>query len=139
MVVLDTSQIKEVGRALRENSAGLLVWQWDDRFQTALSSFITIDSKQVEDLLMPTFAFVWDAKSIRQASPIVQQIAADVGLHPGQRLYTTDPNSSLVLFGAWWPWGNGETISLRMGVSASSLSASDAAALQAELKGSFGL
>ena len=36
------------------------------------------------------------------------------GIMPGQLLFTSDPDGEALVFCAWWPWGNGETISIRL-------------------------
>lgn len=36
------------------------------------------------------------------------------GLMSGQLLFTSDPNQDAFIFCAWWPWGDGKTISIRV-------------------------
>ncbi|MFO0948275.1 MAG: hypothetical protein U1D30_20525 [Planctomycetota bacterium] len=38
------------------------------------------------------------------------------GLDRGQILFACDPGQGPILFCGWWPWGNGVTISIRIGL-----------------------
>jgi hypothetical protein len=49
------------------------------------------------------------------------------GLRPGQLLFTSDPNREAFIFCAWWPWGGGETISIRIAPSFKKISDSEKA------------
>ena len=61
------------------------------------------------------------------------------GLMAGQILFTSDPNRGVVLFCAWWPWGNGEKISIRVGLWSKNLSDAEYAENLQQLKVCFGL
>ena len=41
---------------------------------------------------------------------------AGLGVVPGQKVFTMEPVNGVVLFAAWWPWGDDERISLRLGL-----------------------
>jgi hypothetical protein len=63
------------------------------------------------------FASVWDFTSVAHAPAVVKDIAESAGgLRQSQYLFVTAVEESIVAFGAWWPWGDWETISLRMGL-----------------------
>jgi hypothetical protein len=34
----------------------------------------------------------------------------------GQRVLSQGPLDGLTAYGLWWPWGNGKTVSLRIGL-----------------------
>jgi hypothetical protein len=61
------------------------------------------------------------------------------GLMPGQLLFTSDPNQDALIFCAWWPWGDGKTISIRVGLYYMKLSDSEKAEQINHLKGWFGV
>jgi hypothetical protein len=63
------------------------------------------------------FNHKWDFASINNAErPIRDFFQSGFGVVPGQKLFTMDPVRGIVLFAAWWPWGDDERISLRLGL-----------------------
>jgi hypothetical protein len=65
---------------------------------------------------MNAFPRGWTAKSLENAPADFQAIADRTGgLRAGQRLLGGDEMFAPKLFGLWWPWGGGETITLRIG------------------------
>jgi hypothetical protein len=57
----------------------------------------------------------WTMKSIDAAPQALREMCDKTGgLREGQRLLAGTQDS---LFGLWWPWGNGQTITLRIGFS----------------------
>ena len=103
-------------RQLKDAFDGVLVWTWDPRFETALAEFSVQESSRVREGLLPLFDVPWDVKTVTDAPAQVQVIKQQLGgLMPGQRLYTRLLKTGPLVFGAWWPWGNGQKISLRIG------------------------
>ncbi|RJO70579.1 MAG: hypothetical protein C4523_05005 [Myxococcales bacterium] len=136
----DAASLKVICMTLTDKSAGVHPWQWDDRFDAALVSFPAAQASRVETLLKPLFSNQWDVRTIRQAPETARRVATDLGLRPEQRLYFTDPGQPAALFGAWWPWGNGQTVSLRVGITAADhLNDGELAALAADFKSWFGV
>jgi hypothetical protein len=93
-------------------------WSWDPRFKSVSSSF----GKEIEDRARESMAGVldreWSSTSINQAPDEIRTLAARFGgIRPGQLLFTGEVvGGTMHLFGLWWPWGDGATISLRVGV-----------------------
>ena len=54
------------------------------------------------------------------------------GLRPTQRLYVTPEQERIVAYGAWWPWGDDETVSIRIGLVLQEMDDMSAAQLHAE-------
>ncbi len=57
--------------------------------------------------------------SIGGAPELVTALAdSDFGLIPGQKLFTAydDQLENLLLFATWWPWGDSDSFSLRVGI-----------------------
>ncbi|MEW6671734.1 MAG: hypothetical protein AB1427_08515 [Thermodesulfobacteriota bacterium] len=103
---------KELSNALK----GILTWKWDDRFGTVLSEFSTDNKTHIHDVLKGRLDRVWDISGIEKAPDVVKTVISGLGgMIPGQLLFTSDPAGPLV-FCAWWPWGNGKTISIRIAV-----------------------
>ncbi len=119
---------------------GVVSWTWDSRFDTALAEFPTDKKDSVRAIMDPYLSVAWDSSNIRQAPDIVQTIASHLtGLRSGQLLFTSAPIQDVCMFGAWWPWGGGKTISFRVGPYDKSLSDSERAELNRLFKGWFGL
>jgi len=92
-----------------------LVWKWDSRFGTFLAEFGVDRKDRVRAVLESHLSNAWDGTSIGKAPPHVQVINGDLGgLMSGQMLFTSDPKQDAFVFCAWWPWGDGNTISIRV-------------------------
>ncbi len=58
----------------------------------------------------------WTVKNLAEAPQGLRDLCEKTGgLRAGQRLLAGDSDA---LFGLWWPWGSGENITLRIGISA---------------------
>ena len=90
-------------------------WKWDGRFGAALATFETENKEDVLLSLKRHFNTIWDDSNTDDASDIVlDAISHFGGLMPRQLLFTSDPDQGIFLCCAWWPWNNGNTISLRV-------------------------
>lgn len=118
MLNFETSRLEKSSRELSEGFENQMSWKWDDRFETALAEFNAKDRESVEKIITIHMSAIWDFENFRAASLVVQNlIKCFGGLNKGQLLFTSEPDSNgLVLCAALWPWGNGTTISIRMGV-----------------------
>ena len=106
-------------------------WRWDKEFNLALSVIDRQDEIMVELPLTLEFSHKWDFATINNAdSAIRDYFQAGFGIVPGQKLFTMDPVNDVVLYAAWWPWGDDERISLRLGL----VSVSDEKLDNAEIK-----
>jgi hypothetical protein len=91
-------------------------WSWDGRFHTIAASFASDLEPVVRPSAVHAFPRGFTAKSLATAPPALLAIAERTGgLRAGQRLLAGAPAGDLVLYGLWWPWGGGETITLRIG------------------------
>ncbi len=92
-------------------------WRWDKEFNLALTVIDRQDEIMVELPLTLEFANKWDFASINDADPHVRDFfQSGLGVVPGQKVFTMEPLNGVVLFAAWWPWGDDERISLRLGL-----------------------
>ncbi len=102
------------------------VWKLDDRFNTVVAAFERSSSEIIFSALKASFSQEWSKKTVRKAPRHIKGITASIsGIETGQIVFTTDGDADPVLFAAWWPWGDGINISLRIGVSDSSLNEED--------------
>jgi hypothetical protein len=93
----------------------VLLWKWDSRFDTFLAEFDAGSKEGVRAVLTHHLSNVWDRSNITRAPAAVQRINNDLGgLLSGQMLFTSDLKEDAFTFCAWWPWGDGKTISIRV-------------------------
>ena len=115
-------------------------WKWDDRFGTVLAEFLVENKDNIRELVGPYLGKAWDSSTIETAPDIVQTIAAELGsLRGDQLLFASDPEQDVLIYGAWWPWGNGETISLRLAPLDKNLSNTELAELKKQFRDWFSL
>jgi hypothetical protein len=91
-------------------------WTWDDRFTMLASSFaIGLEDKARASAAL-ALPHSWDAKTLATAPGSLRELCEDAGgLRSGQRLLAGRAGA-LVLIGLWWPWGSGQTVTLRLGL-----------------------
>jgi hypothetical protein len=137
---LNKSDIENVCRELLSASQGVLSWKWDSQFETVLAEFFVDNKDRVRAILECHLSIAWDKSKIRKAPDIVRTIAGNFGgLRSGQLLFTSDPNQDVFIFGVWWPWGDGKTISIRVAPFDKRLSDSEMTEFIELFKGWFGL
>ena len=111
----ELAHIEACCRRIIDQTAAVLSWQWDDHIGAMLATFSIEHADHVSRVMDDSFASLWDVSSIVDAPAPVCEIAESLGgLRATQRLYMTPADEGAVAFGAWWPWGDGETISLRI-------------------------
>ena len=137
---LNTSALENVCREFVIAFQGVLSWTWDSRFDTALAEFFIENKDRVRAILERYLSIAWDSSTIGKAPDIVQLIANHLGgLRSGQLLFISDPNQDVFVYGAWWPWGDQKTVSLRVAPCDKRLSDSEITELSKLFKGWFGL
>jgi hypothetical protein len=91
-------------------------WTWDDRFGMLASSFTVEMQDKASASAALALPYSWDSKTLETAPPSLRDLCeACGGLRARQRLLAGRAGE-LVLFGLWWPWGNGTNITLRLGL-----------------------
>ena len=132
-----TEAIEGKARGLATAFRGIFEWQWDGRFKTPLAEF-PIDRKgEILELLEKHLVSRWDASSVVEAPEVVREILKTLGgLMSGQLLLLSNLEGPAFLFCAWWPWGNGQKVSIRIGAFGE---ASEKEALTQVLKDRFGV
>lgn len=94
---------------------GRLTWKWDDWVGTILTEFDAEKEDDIRAVLEKFLPISWDSANINTAPQIVQKLDKHLGgIRPAQLLFSSDPSADAFVFCAWWPWGNGTTISLRI-------------------------
>ena len=88
-------------------------WSWDGRFATVASAFAIADEPKARASAMAAFPHGYTVKSLATApSALIAFAEKSGGLRANQRLLAGEDG----LFGMWWPWGNTEKITLRIGM-----------------------
>jgi len=94
---------------------GVLTWKWDDWVGSFLAEFNIDQESKVRPVLQKHLPISWDSSNINQAPKVVLQLDDYLGgIRPTQYLFSSDPSDEAFVFCAWWPWGNGSSISLRI-------------------------
>lgn len=115
MAVRTSKTIEKICSRIYSECDSLVTWHWDDRFQAVLSEFPADQEKGVMSVLEKHFDTCWDEETINYAPGKIRSVAKGLGeLRQGQRLFSSDPDQDGLLLGAFWPWQNGERISLRI-------------------------
>jgi hypothetical protein len=112
-----------------------LKWEWDDRFEAVLATCKTEKKDAIQSSLQPFLKTIWDNSNTDDAPDVVFYVISHFGgLMQGQLLFMSDPNQDTLLFCAWWPWGDGETVSIRIAPFSEKLSDEDKAELNLQFK-----
>jgi len=102
--------------SVRASLTDILAWKWDDRFGLARAEFKVKDADTVRIAILKELPIEWDHTTIQKASGNIRKIANSMGgIGKGQILFSAEPENSVTLFCAWWPWGDEETVSVRIG------------------------
>jgi hypothetical protein len=137
---LNKSDLENLCRELLRAFHGVLSWKWDGRFETVLAEFGVVNKDSVRANLERYLSNIWDSSNIGHAPDIVRTINIRVArLRSGQFLFTSDPKRDAFIFCAWWPWGDGKTISIRVAPFFKKLSDSETAEKIQLFKGWFGV
>lgn len=115
MEVCNAQDIEKLCTRIYSECNSLVTWNWDERFQAVLSEFSADSEDEVIAVLEKHFDSCWDEETIHYAPGKVRSAAKGLGeVREGQRLYCSDPARDALLLGAYWPWQNGQKVSLRM-------------------------
>ncbi|HEY0710597.1 MAG TPA: hypothetical protein VGG33_27590 [Polyangia bacterium] len=91
-------------------------WEWDGRFQCALTTLNQANEAQGRASLLASLPGTWTRATLGEAPPLVQRICERTGgLKGAQMVYGADLDGDLA-YCLWWPWGDGATFSVRVGV-----------------------
>ena len=119
---------------------GLLSWKWDSRLEAVLAEFGVSQKGDIRAILERILPMTWNSSNIGKAPDMVRTVNGHLGeLRPGQQLFTSDPEGDDFVFCAWWPWGDGKTISIRIAPFYKNLSDSEKPEKIQLLKGWFGI
>jgi hypothetical protein len=91
-------------------------WSWDSRLSCVSSSFnceLDTNARAAASSLVTE----WTSATIQKAPAHLRELADRTGgLRAGQRLLTSTAIGASFVYGLWWPWGDGMTTSMRIGL-----------------------
>ena len=107
---------QKVLSGVRENITEDIYWNWDGRLQAAVVVVQSAASRIANESLVKSFDNRWDIESIQDAPSYVRELEEALsGLRQRQFIYTNAPDADgTVLYAAYWPWTNGDLISIRV-------------------------
>lgn len=92
-------------------------WTYDGRLQCATSSIPMTAEAAARALIAAVTPATWTAATLAEAPAEAQALATRCGgLRAAQLLFWGGEPGSPGAFGLWWPWGDGATVSLRLGL-----------------------
>ncbi|HWH79602.1 MAG TPA: hypothetical protein VNT76_19620 [Candidatus Binatus sp.] len=105
-----------------------------------MAEFGVARKDEIRAILEQNLGAVWESANVGNAPDIVGAIDDRFGgLRPGQIIFTSDPKLDALIFCTWWPWGNGQDISIRVGPSYKNISESERAENLQKFKLWFGV
>jgi hypothetical protein len=111
-------------------------WSWDSRLSCVTSSFSVELEPKARSALGIVLLSEWTATSIRRAPAGIRELADRTGgVRSGQSVFARAVAGDSFAYGLWWPWGDGMTTSMRIGIGGPDATDS---ALQ-ELRDAFGV
>jgi len=112
---LNQPDIETICKQLFDEIRDILSWKWDDWIGTIMTEFSVDKEEDIRTIVEKFFPVSWDSSTINKAPQIVQTLDKHLGgLRPSQLLFSSHPSHDAFVFCAWWPWGDGTTISLRI-------------------------
>ncbi len=92
-------------------------WSWDSRLMCVTSSFAVEVESKARAAALEALPLEYTAATLARAGSDLRRVAERTGgLRMGQLLLTTRHPTPIIVFGLWWPWGDGMTTSFRVGV-----------------------
>jgi len=132
------SDVERACRDLVAGNAGRLRWAWDARFNAALATFTAAEAPEILASLAVSLPSRWDHATVGRAPASVAKLADGIGgVRAGQFVLSTDPGQDVLVVGAWWPWGGGLTVSVRLFPLASGAAAASQEDLAMAFRGWF--
>jgi oxalate decarboxylase/phosphoglucose isomerase-like protein (cupin superfamily) len=108
-------QIQTYGKDVIEALSSMVKWKYDDFHKVMLAEFSVDKQDQVLFTLQQVLPINWDVKTIKKAPNEVKHYAGIFSkLVKQQKLFSTNIERHPIVMVAWWPWGHGATVSVRL-------------------------
>lgn len=108
-------KIRVYAKDLVEALSPIVKWKYDDFHKVMLAEFSVDKQDQVLFTLQQVLPVNWDVKTIKKAPDEVKFYAGPFAkLVKQQKLFSTNIERHPKVMAAWWPWGHGATVSVRI-------------------------
>lgn len=92
-------------------------WSYDRRLRCVASSIPMSLEPAARAAMTEVLPRSWSAKTLAEAPEGVRKVAESCGgVRSAQLLFWGSEPGTPGAFGLWWPWGDGTTVSLRIGL-----------------------
>ena len=92
-------------------------WGYDRRFKCVMSTITILQQTEARAACADALPLVFDATSMATAPAGARALAEQYGgVRSGQLLLWGGDEGAPGAFGLWWPWGDGKSVSLRIGL-----------------------
>ncbi len=134
------SNLENLCKEFTSDLQGVVSWKWDGFFGAIMAEVNADEIEKVRSILDQHLGSKWDLSNINEAPEIVEVVNDSLGkLREGQTLLASDTEEDACLLCAWWPWGNGEKVSIRIIPTCRRVSDEDIDELKNVFKSWFGL
>jgi len=111
----ENAATENICKGLSQAFQGLLSWKWDGRLEAVLAEFAAKKKEAIRPILEKYLPVLWTGPTIAGAPGPVREVNARLGgLREGQLFFSSGPGEGAFVYCAWWPWGDGKTISVRI-------------------------
>ncbi|WP_293747104.1 hypothetical protein [uncultured Paraglaciecola sp.] len=108
-------QVQTYGKDVIEALSSIVKWKYDDFHKVMLAEFSVDKQDQVLFTLQQVLPVSWDINTIKKAPGEVKHYAGSFSkLVKQQKLFSTSVERHPKVMAAWWPWGHGATVSVRL-------------------------
>ncbi len=115
-------------------------WSWDARLGAVLMTFTSDKAAAFQAFLSIHLPFNFDRGTLHKAPEPARKLVVSIGgVRLDQKIVCSDVSKPLLVLGAWWPWGGGQTISVRLFPIINDQPGPDTDTLVAAFKSWFGL
>ncbi|GAC32217.1 hypothetical protein GPLA_1303 [Paraglaciecola polaris LMG 21857] len=107
--------IRQRGAVIVDALNGVVKWKYDDFNRSLLAEFSVDKAPLVNDIILQNFPIEWHINNIKQAPELMKHLAGKYArLSKKQKLYYAQQEDRPEVMLAWWPWGHGATVSIRL-------------------------
>jgi hypothetical protein len=92
-------------------------WSFDNRFICVASTFGIEMAEKARAAIALALPRDWTERTLPNAPSVLRELASRTGgVRANQYLFSSDLVAGATAYGLWWPWEEGRTISLRIGI-----------------------
>lgn len=96
-------------------------WSWDNRFMCVASTIPSETTAKARVAASIALPHAWTERTLPQAPIEVRQIAEITGgVRENQLVLASPAMGDIFAWGLWWPWRDGNTVSMRVGIGGNS-------------------